>query len=336
MTTKELLKPSSAKGKSVSSTNLSPVEVPERTLDWLLQGDVAIQYQTWRDLLDQEKPSLQKRIPKTGFGLAYLQKCKPNGHWGDGFYQPKWISSHYTLLDLKQFSFPNNNRQVQKSVNQLVLHQADKDGLIKPLQRDAESDVCVNGMFINYASYFQCTSEQLHFAMDYLLTLTMEDGGFNCRINRSGAHHSSLHSTLSVLEGFHEYLAQGNDYRQKEIERSMAFATEFVLQHRLYKSDRTGEIIHPDFLKPIFPARWKYNIFRCLDYFQAANLKFDARMTDALEVLIKKLNPDGQLPALAGHPGQVHLRLEPLRQPGRWATLLALRVLKHFDLLRIR
>ena len=78
----------------------------ETVIDWLLQGDVAIQYQTCRDLLDKERKDLQNRITSEGWGQAFLSKRKAEGHWGRKFYQPKWTSSHYTLLDLKQLNIP--------------------------------------------------------------------------------------------------------------------------------------------------------------------------------------------------------------------------------------
>ena len=45
-------------------------------IKWLLKGDISIQYQTYRDLLGQDKPELKQRIDKEGFGkkLLYLQQ----------------------------------------------------------------------------------------------------------------------------------------------------------------------------------------------------------------------------------------------------------------------
>ena len=74
----------------------------------------------------------------------------------------------------------------------------------------------------------------------------------------------SVHSTISVLEGFHEYQANGYDYRLPDILAMTVAAREFVLQHRLFRSDRTGEIIQPQFLRLSFPSRWKYDILRAL------------------------------------------------------------------------
>ena len=70
-------------------------------VQWLLEGDVSIQYQTQRDLLETERPDLKERIANEGWGAQFLAQQKEDGHWGQSFYQPKWISTHYTLLDLR-------------------------------------------------------------------------------------------------------------------------------------------------------------------------------------------------------------------------------------------
>lgn len=41
-----------------------------------------------------------------------------------------------------------------------------------------------------------------------------------------------------------------------------------------------------------YPTRWYYDILRALDYFQAAEMPYDHRMEDALEVLVKKRRKD--------------------------------------------
>ncbi len=57
---------------------------------------------------------------------------------------------------------------------------------------------------------------------------------------------------------------------------------EFILRHRLCKSESTGEIIKDDFLRFGFPVRWKYDILCCLDLFRECGMDYDPRMDDAL------------------------------------------------------
>ncbi|MGB7093968.1 MAG: hypothetical protein WBD62_04905 [Anaerolineales bacterium] len=297
---------------------------------WLLEGDVSIQYQVHRDLLATEKPHLRDRIATEGWGAQFLSFRKKEGHWGQRFYQPKWISTHYTILDLKNLAISQNNNEIRHSISQVIQKLKGPDGGIFPIGTQKKSDVCVNGMFLNYASYFGTEEDKLKSIVDFLLSEHMKDGGFNCNSNNKGAIHSSLHSTISVLEGILEYAKNGYGYRLEELQEAEDDSRTFILQHRLFRSDRTGDIIDKKMLLLSYPSRWKYDILRALDYFQFAGIKYDPQMQDALDVLMKKRRKDNKWPVQAKHPGQTHFEMEKSGGPSRWNTLRAMRVLKHF------
>jgi len=297
-------------------------------INWLLKGDISIQYQVYRDLLSTERPDLRDRIENEGWGAQFLSKRKHEGHWGKGFYQPKWISSHYTLLDLRNLCISPDNALIQESVDKILKECKAGDGGIYPISK--KSDVCVNGMFLNYASYFRADKDQLKSVIDCLLTEKMPDGGFNCRSNRSGAKHSSLHSTLSVLEGISEYVRNGYLYRLDELKEVEQSAKEFILLHQLFLSDRTGKVIDKKFLRFPYPPRWRYDILRALDYFRYSSTKWDDRMQPAIDYLLKKRNEDGTWNLHAKHPGQVHFEMEKAGRPSRWNTLRVLKVSKYY------
>ncbi len=307
-----------------------------RIIDWLLKGDVSIQYQVHRDLLCSsvaKQKHLQKRIKTEGWGARFLKRQNDDGHWGMTFYQPKWTSTHYTLLDLKNLGIPPTNRQARRAIQMIFDEVIGSDGgvnyLRSPKAKEKDSDVCVNGMFVNFASYFGMTNPQLYGIIDLLLSLQVKNGGWNCEWFH-GATHSSLHTTISVLEGLLEFRRAENDYRKKEIQKAEKRAIEFILEHQLCKSHRTGAIIDKKMLMLSYPCRWRYDILRALDYFQAGRIPFDERMRFAVEVLLKKQRRDGKWPVQNKHPGQVHFDMEKAGLPSRWNTLRALRVLKHF------
>jgi hypothetical protein len=188
---------------------VTPGSNASRLIDWLLEGDVALQYQVHRDLLDEECPDLRARIAVEGWGAQFLAARQPEGHWGQGFYQPKWTSTPYTLLDLKHLGIAPHHAQIRASISHVLTHHKSADGGVNPAKTVKNSDVCVNGMVLNYAAYFRTPAESLQSIVDFLIAVQMPDGGFNCESNQRGAIHSSLHSTLSVLEGIGEYLANG-------------------------------------------------------------------------------------------------------------------------------
>ena len=309
------------------------MKIKQEILDWLLQSDVAIQYQVHRDLLGYDRNDLQNRIANEGWGSQILSKRNASGHWGLRFYQPKWISTHYTLLDLRNLNLSPDSIIAKETIDQtLETSKATDGGIMLGPSTQEHGDVCVNGMFLNYASYFKTAEEKLHSIVDSLLDEIMPDGGFNCITSRDGAVHSSLHSTLSVLEGIVEFIKTGYKHRISELQEAKHSAEEFILQHQLYISDKTGKIINKNFLRLPYPGRWKYDILRALDYFQYAGIKWDDRMSRAIEVLIQKRNKRGTWNMQAPYPGQVHFVMEKAGAPSRWNTLRAMRVLKHFKI----
>jgi hypothetical protein len=297
---------------------------------WLLEGDVSIQYQVHRDLLASDQPQLRERIATEGWGAQFLSFRKEEGHWGQRFYQPKWISTHYTILDLKNLAISPKNDEIRESISQVVGKLKGQDGGIFPIGAEKVSDVCVNGMFLNYAAYFRTKEDDLKSIVDFLLAEHMKDGGFNCNSNRKGAIHSSMHSTISVIEGILEYAKSGYGYRLVELQEAEEGSREFLLQHSLFRSDRSGKIIDKKMLMLSYPSRWRYDILRALDYFQFAGVNYDPRMGDALDILKAKRRVENKWPVQAMHPGQTHFDMEATGGPSRWNTLRSLRVLKHF------
>ncbi len=302
-------------------------------INWLLEGDVSIQYQTHRDLLKSETKvlsPLKKRIATEGWGHEFLKRQKPEGHWGKAFYQPKWTSTNYTLLDLRNLCAPSTT-EIAKALNLVVETEKGVDGGINGFVGVVESDLCINGMFLNYACYFGIEEEKIKSVVDFVISQQMKDGGFNCLLNRYGAKHSSMHTTINTLEGIMEYLIQGYSYRREALIIIEREAREFLLQHHLFRSDKTGEVIHPAMLRIAYPTRWKYDILRALEYFRKAEAPYDERMQEALEVVYKKRTKDGRWKVPAPYPGSAdHFKMEQAGKASRWNTLRALRVLEYF------
>lgn len=265
----------------------------DKIIRWLLEGDVAIQYQVHRDLLGSKQDLMRQRIEKEGWGAGFLALRQKDGHWGRKFYQPKWTSTHYTLLDLRHLGISSEQPEIRESVGMVMREEKGPDGGINPSPNIEQSDACLDGMVLNYAAYFGIAEEELRSVVDFLIAQQMADGGFNCYSNRFGARHSSLHTTISVAEGIREYVRNGYSYRIDELLEAEAGCREFMLQHRLFKSDRTGLVIDKKFTMLSYPSRWHYDILRALDYFQSTAVDYDTRMDDAMEVIFKKRRRDG-------------------------------------------
>ncbi len=298
---------------------------------WLLEGDVSIRYQVQRDLSGRADERLRKRISQEGWGRRFLSARRPDGHWGRAFYQPKWTSTHYTLLDLKNLGISPENREIRETLALLPETHKAPDGGILPIGALRQSDLCIDGMFLNYACYFGMPEQALRSIVDLLLAQQMRDGGFNCEYSRPGVVHGSMHTTISVLEGITEYSRNSYGYRLSELQQAECRGREFLLRHGLFRSERAGNVIDPNWLMLSYPSRWRYDILRALDYLRLAEAPYDPRMEEAVAVIRAKRRKDGKWPLQARHPGQTHFEMEKPGEASRWNTLRALRVLKYVD-----
>lgn len=301
----------------------------DNVVEWLLGGDVSVQFQAYRDLLGKERPELQDRIATEGRAAQILAARALDG-WGRGFYQPKWTCAHYSLLELRDLAVPKREQVCTQVVETALGEHIGEDGGFNPTDSVKESDVCMNGMFLAFASYFGAQPLALRGVVDFILGQRLGDGGFNCRSNRSGARIASVHSTTSVIDGLAEYLRRGYSHRADEARSAIAAATAALLDRNLYQRRSDGEPIRAEFTRFHEPPRWHFDVLRGLDVLRSAGVSYDPRLDAAIGIVRHRRRADGRWVGAAQYPGNTHLAYPPAGMPNRWVTLRAMRVLNHF------
>jgi hypothetical protein len=304
----------------------------DKLIDWLLEGDPAIGWQTQRDLVGA-LPSIVEderlRVASEGWGVQLLALQEPSGRWGGGLYSPKWISTHYTMFSLRFLGLPQYNPKAHKACQLLLEAGYYRDGGINFSASIKYSETCITGMVLSILAYFRYPDRRIHDLVEHLVDQQMADGGWNCQSYR-GATHSSFHTTISVLEGLHHY-ALVYPEQSAALHPVQSRAHEFLLIHRLYRSHHTGQVVNPAMTRFPFPPRWHYDVLRALDYFQAVNAQRDERFEDAIQLLLKKRKRDGRWFLNRGPSGRIYFDLEKAGGPSRWNTLRALRVLRWWE-----
>jgi hypothetical protein len=310
----------------------------DQVVRWLLDGDPAIRWQSLRDLVGAPERTVareRQKISGHGWGARLLAKQDRKGTWAGGqtsdrgLYSPKWTSTTYTMLLLRDFGLPATNRPARKACAILLDEGLQPDGGINYgiwAKWTRRSETCVTGMVLSILSHFQYQDSRLDTVAGHLLDQQMPDGGWNCR-RYAGATHSSVHTTISALEGLRHYELY-RPHKAREARSAQHRGREFLLKHRLFRSHRTGEIIKPLFTRFSFPPRWHYDILRALDYFQAVNAPPDPRLAEAIEIVRSTRRKDGRWPLQHTYKGKTYFELERLGAPSRWNTLRAMRVLK--------
>lgn len=301
-------------------------------IDWIMEGDVSLKYLVKRHLYgidDQQTNELRKSILTQGFGSTLCNMQDPETNmWGGGVYSPKYISTHYTLLELCQLGAPLFEKRFHKAIDLMFSEMWINKGKVKPYRHQ---DLCVVAMMVRIASHAHFKDSRMDEMIDYIIDHQMHDGGWNCAWERKNKpKQSSLHTTLSVLEAFNDYIKNGYQYQLDKINKLASQGVEYVLTKKLYLSVRTGEIIHKDMLKFSFPYNWRYDILRAFEVMSSLKIPYDKRMDQALDVLLKRLDDFGRIKANKKPPSLMNIRYTKTNELCRFNTYRVLKVLKFY------
>ena len=303
-------------------------------VDWLLDADPAIRWQTMRDLTDATPAAIaaeRARVAREGLGAEILARQESDGSWRLAD-EPVWLPTLFTLLLLRTTGVDHTDAVVESAVARLEsgLRWDDQDGcweLRRPRSSarpffEGEVEPCINGGVLALGGYFWHPAESL---ASRLTGEQLEDGGWNCEAPKSVR--SSFHTTICVLEGLLEYeRAVGS---APEVRSARRRGEEYLLERGLFRRRSTGEPANPAFLELAFPPRYHYDVLRALDYFREADIKPDARISDAVHLIKSKRQADGRWLLERSYDETLTVPFgESVGEPSRWNTLRALRVLR--------
>jgi hypothetical protein len=301
-------------------------------VDWLLAGDPSIRWQVLDGLLNApaaEVEAERSRVAGEGWGARLLAHQDPEGTWAQGLYSPKWVSTTYTMLLLRDLGLPADNPQAHKACAVML------DSAVGPKSRGGigwASETCIAGLVLSIMSAFEFDDDRLERFADHLLGEQMTDGGWNCQYRR-GAHHASMNTTILALEALVRYERHRarQARRQTAVRQAQRRGREFLLVHHLYRSHRTGDVIHRNFVRLAFPPQWHFDVLRGLDYFRDAGAPRDSRLADGIDLLRSKRRSDGRWALEHRYKARDWFQMETVGRPSRWNTLRALRVLDWWE-----
>ena len=308
-------------------------------IDWLLDGDPAVRWQTLRDLTDAspgETAAERARVATEGAGAQILGQQATDGTWAGLAWNPGFNSTMHALWLLWQLGLDPDSPQAQRALalarEQVTWHGSGPEEYNDNPYFVGEIEPCINGQVAAAGAYF---GQDVHALVQRLLGEQLADGGWNCEAE-FGSTRSSFNTTICVLEGLLAYeRAFGPN---PAVTAARLRGQEYLLARHLMRRLSTGEIITQDrqsdmvWTQFAFPAWWSYDILRGLDYLREAGVMPDGRLDEAITLVRTKQQPDGRWLLDDELTGQQLVRLDAgIGQPSRWNTLRALRVLRWAD-----
>lgn len=298
-----------------------------QSIDWLLDSDPAVRWQTLRDLTDAsaaEIAAVRACIPLEGLGAKILASQGTDGSWHrDG--EPDWLPTLFMMQFLRSTGADPADPAIVSAIARLEKGFRWDVSFGAKLFFEGEVEPCINGGVLASSSYFGKPSESL---MRRLLSEQLSDGGWNCDAPKS--QRSSYHTTICVLEGLLEYECAAGSL--PEITAARHRAEEYLLKRSLFRRLSTGETASPDFLRFTFPPRYCYDVLRALDYFRASGHSPDSRMQEAVAIVKSKQQPGARWLLDGTHNESLSFDFpERPGEPSRWNTLRALRVVRWYE-----
>jgi hypothetical protein len=295
-------------------------------LKWLLDSDPAIRWQVMRDLTDEAPDAIaaeRSRVANEGWGAQLLDRQSPAGTWGGRRENPGLLITFYTLVVLKDLGLDPASKEARKMAARVEKLRFKWHGN-RPFFH-GETEPCINGRILGLGAYFKEPDDAL---AQQLLGEQLEDGGWNCEAPKSQS--SSFHTTICVLEGLLDYERAG--HKSAAVTRARKRAENYLLERRMFRSLRTGEIIKKRWLRFSFPPFWHYDVLRGLDHFRNTGVKPDSRLNEAVEIVVEHRHQNGRWPLNLLHPEYIPVKMETdVGSASRWNTLRALRVLRWYS-----
>lgn len=299
-------------------------------IDWLLESDPAIRWQTMRDLCDLPADAVdaeRAKVATYGWGPRLVNRLAADGRVDAQ--RPEWDCLRDLLLlrDMGWDPTSDEARSLVGRVSELTWHgQLPQDAAWHGRPFFAgEVEPCINGRVVVVGAY---TGQDVRVIVDRILDEQCADGGWNCEAG-NGSTRGSFHTTICVLEGLLEFDRATGD--SADVRAARQRGQEYLLDRRLLRRRSTGEVIDEAFTRFAYPTGYQYDLLRATDYLRSAEVTPDERSVEAVDI-IRQRGRDGRwaLDPAESNPLEFDMD-ERAGQPSRWNTLRALRVLRWAD-----
>jgi hypothetical protein len=323
-----------------------------RPLDWLLEPEnIGVRYLALRDIVKGSKKELAaaaRKAHKEGPIAVILGKMESDGYWqkpGPG-YTSRYKGNVWSLILLSQLGASVGiDKRILTACDYYLDHALSEDGQIGYNGQPSGTIDCLQGNMCAALLSLGYEDKRLEKALEWMArSVTGEDVAsagdeaaplhyfkykcgpvFACGAN---AKKSCAWGAVKVMLAFSK-LAQ--DRRTALIDRAIKTGMEFIFSRNPAKADyptRHDDKPSREWWKFGFPVFYVTDLLQNIEAMIGLGYAGDPRLSDSIKLIQEKQDAEGRWSLEHDYTGKTWVDFGPPKQPNKWVTYRALKVLE--------
>lgn len=322
--------------------------VNANTIEWLLEeSNPSVRYLTLRDLLgrkEQDDDSLEARhkIMEVGPVPRIFAKQHPGGYWGrpEDFYQnSKYKGTVWNLILLAELCADPEDERVRAACEFVLRWSQERSTGGFSVTGSSEAGgskrqviCCLTGnMAFSLIRLGYGKDPRLRMALDWLTTyqryeiISQAPKVWPYLYEHCWRDHTCRSGAVKSLKALAEVPAK---QRTENMNAKAEEGAEYLLSQRIFKrTPELRDVSRKEWLKLGFPLMWNTDILEISGILARLGRR-DARMNEAIEVVLSKQGASGRWKQENRFEGRFLTSIELNGRDSKWVTLNAMRTLK--------
>ncbi|OGO41617.1 MAG: hypothetical protein A2137_02370 [Chloroflexi bacterium RBG_16_58_8] len=323
----------------------------KHVLDWLLESDnTGVRYLALRDLIQAKTKELTaaKNAAHTGGPIAeVLAKMQPEGYWeqpGAGYY-PKYTATIWSVILLAQLGATMAmDKRIANACAYVLENSTAPGGQFTVNRAPSGTADCLQGNLCGALFDLGCEGPRLDGAFEWMARSVTGEGvapmtdkkapvryySGKCGPNFACGSNNKLPCAWGAVSVMTAFSKLPREKRTPHIERAIKAGIDFLFSTDPAKADYpSGYSPKPsgNWWKFGFPVFYVTDILQIAEALARLGYGKDPRLANALQLIRGKQDARGRWPMEYSYAGKTWVDFGPVKQPNKWVTLRARRVL---------
>lgn len=304
-------------------------------IEWLLDSQIpTIRYLTKTRLLeiplsDPKVQSVFEKIQTTGPVPFILDKQIEKGQWSykNHYYTPKYVSTHWSLLLLKELHVSPLNENFQDGIEYMLETTAEAIDFRKQMK---EPDLtCLWSNIIRYAIHADRLGDPRLTEMINVCARSLQESDCAC------IHNADLPCAWGAVRTLWAFAAIPEEQRSLQVQSAIQTGIQFLVdKYDLMQANHPSPDNKPHsvWFKPSFPLFYQSDVLMTLRVFRDLGQLHHPGIKPALNWLKEKRNKNGKWRGANPYGSRTWEVLRDKEETSRWVTLFSLDILNQANM----